>query len=374
MTPGRGGGDSIPHGSLSGTSLHLGGCGRGDGIRSSRGSSGAPGGVQSGMVTQPPSTQAAALGWVPPFPAAGPLETPSPAWGSPLAPHLLAPGPGRSRLLILGPCAQDFAFLRGRLSLGGRGWGGGRGSPLPRLRCLAPWLGVSLGFAPARAVAWRGLRGAARRGEGAGEGGEAGGAPAGLRSVSPSPRPAGRREALIPPPLALHAAIPPPFMRPSFIHAFLIHSTFTPPATRHSGRTSCVPGGGPGQHGRGGSRPLPSSLPHLADEDGGTGGSQGRGNAHTASSQARAAAGVAGAQGRQKALLSCLPILSAPKPPFLFIPTFPLPRQGREVEAGKGGVKRGSLIQQIFTKLCIRQYAYEGTAATSIGCSMHDLI
>lgn len=57
------------------------------------------------------------------------LGTLIPSPGVSHAPHLLASGPGRFRLLVLGPCTQDFAFLQERPGPWARGWGGGQGAP-----------------------------------------------------------------------------------------------------------------------------------------------------------------------------------------------------------------------------------------------------
>lgn len=97
-------------------------------------------------------------------------------------------------------------------------------------------------------------------------------------------------------PTSIHAPI-------VFIHTVRIHSTFLPPATPHSERTYCVPAGS-GQLRRAtvqrGSQLHLSLLPHLAEEDDGTGGSRVRDDACTASSQALAAAGAASSRRRQR--------------------------------------------------------------------------
>lgn len=206
-------------------------------------------------------------------PAEGPLEPPTPGPGVPQAPHLLALGPGRPRLLIPRSCNGTSPPLpEGRsLGPGARGWGRapGWGSPLPRLRCLG-WLGWARAPAPTRAVAGRGLRGAVRRGErgrrGRGRAGRGGPSLSRLQ-VSQPPSLGGRRERLVPPSSRLHASIPPSFMCPS-VHS-LRSFAFNIPASAYAAFRAhllCA-GGPPGSFGEPQcwrwvpAPPLPAALP-----------------------------------------------------------------------------------------------------------------
>lgn len=79
-----------------------------------------------------------------------------------------------------------------------------------------------------------------------------------------------------------------------------------------------------------------SWLRPLAEEEDGTGGSQGEQDACTAPSQALAAVGAASSQRCERPCAQLpAPLLSDPQS-FLFTPTFLLPRQRWEVEAESG--------------------------------------
>lgn len=137
--------------------------------------------------------------------------TPTLGLGVSHAPHLLARGPGRPRLLIPGPCSGDFASLRRRPG----SWG-----------CCAPQ----------RAVAGAGSAGlqAAGRGGRGGRGRAGRGAPTRLLFLSPSletRRAEGDARASS---LLLHAAVRPHSCVHPFIHTFRLHSTFLPPAIPHA--------------------------------------------------------------------------------------------------------------------------------------------
>ena len=235
---------------LSGTSLHLWGCGGcGGGSEGAKRSLGAclPGGGQSMPGTQPPSTQIISRdSWLPPRVLWNP---PPRARGSP-KPHtcwLRDPG-------VLGCWSHDLApglclpapkaDLRG---LGLEGRGPGQPPPKDALLGLA-WLGASAGSDAgcgwARAPPGCAPRGGGGGGAGAGGAGR-GGSPWPVSAAGlPTQRPGGRCSFLLAPdfkrPSHLHSCFHP------FIHTFRIHSTFLPPATLLSERTYCVPAG-PGQ-------------------------------------------------------------------------------------------------------------------------------
>lgn len=171
-------------------------------------------------------------------------------------------------------------------SLGAGAEGGGRGSPLPRVRCRGS-LGWAREPAPTRAVARLWLRQAARRGEAGGgvarregQGGE--GAPSGSRLQVSQPRdqrPGGRREMRVPPSPRPHASISPPFMCPSVhssdSHSFNIYASDCSAFRAHLLCARRAPGSFAEPQCRSGSQLHLSPLPHLADEDDGTGGSPG---------------------------------------------------------------------------------------------------
>lgn len=186
-------------------------------------------------------------------PTKGPLESPTPGPGVPQAPHLLAPGPRRPRLLAHPTLHCDFTSPPRRPVSGGRGGGRGPGQPppkgaLPRLPRLGARAGSNAGCGSALAPP-----GCAPRGGGRGGGTVRGGRgragrepPAGLGCRSPSretrdPEGGGRGAFLLAPDLTrpshLHSCVHP------FIHLILIHSTFMPPTALRSERTYCVPGG-----------------------------------------------------------------------------------------------------------------------------------
>lgn len=151
----------------------------------------------------------------------GPFGIPTLGLGVSHAPHLLAPGPRRPRLLI-----PDLAP--------------GTSSPYPEGR--VPGGAV----APKRAVAGAGsagLRAAGRGGRG-GRGRAGRGAPQPVSSSSPSLETRGRREMLVPPRRPLHASIPLPFMRPS-IHSYLSHSFNISASCHPAFRADLLCAGGP---------------------------------------------------------------------------------------------------------------------------------
>ena len=188
--------------------------------------------------------------------AEGPLNPPPWAWG-PSRPHLLAPGRRRPRLLI--------------------SWTVNRGLRLPApkaglLRVLwlqsGLWLARDpLGCAPPGGVA--GAGGAGRRGEPPSR------SPLHVSQLR-DPRPGGRREMLVPPRCPLHASIPLPFMRPS-VHSYLSHSVNISASAFRAHLLSA--GGRCGVSFRESQcKGDPSCTPprcHLAEEEDGTGGSQG---------------------------------------------------------------------------------------------------
>lgn len=176
------------------------------------------GGTRALEVLQKPAWRRAELPGDPAFqhPGYAPprvLWNPHPGPGGiPQTPHLLAPGPRRPRLLVPGPCTGDSASLPRRPGFRGPGRGRGPGHPppkaaLPGLARLGASRRSNVGSGWARAQP-----GCAPRGGGtSGRGGRGGEPPAGLRFMSPSPRPGGRgRRSFL---LACH------FMLPSHLHS-----------------------------------------------------------------------------------------------------------------------------------------------------------
>lgn len=210
-------------------------------------------------------------------PAEGPLEPLPRAWGYPKPRTCWLRDPG-----VLGCLTPDFApgtpppCREGRAP-GARAGGGVRGSPLPRLRGLGSlcWARAS---APTRALAGRGLRRAARRGEGGEGGGRAGGA-GGEGSPQPgsaSRRSAGDREgggdarsslsaASCFHPTSIHASIR------SFIGSRSVRMYVSGP---RAFRAHLLCAGGPRAAWGAPARRRMPAPPHLAQEEDGTGGSQ----------------------------------------------------------------------------------------------------